>query len=507
MSAPNDLTGPDLTVGFPLAELPDGELFAAHAMGKPLVVVRRGDRVDAIGATCTHYGGPLAQGLLVGDTVRCPWHHACFSLRTGEALAAPALRPVAVWTIEVRDGKAFALIEGEASDGAKPTHGHAPAALGVESIIIIGAGAAGSAAAEMLRREAYFGRITLVSADESAPYDRPNLSKDYLAGNAPEDWIPLRPDGFYAEHNIDLILRRRATRIELNDRKVMFDDGRKLPYDRLLLATGATPVRLKLPGSAMPHVHYLRTLADSRAIIAASANVKRVAVIGASFIGLEVAASLRARGLDVDVVGPESVPLEKVMGRDVGMFIQRLHEQRGVRFHLGASLASIGETSVTLSNGERVDADLVVIGVGVRPEVSLAEAAGIATDNGVVVNEYMETSVSGVFAAGDIARWPSASAGAPIRVEHWVVAQRQGQAAAKNMLGLRKPFTAAPFFWSAHYDTTISYVGHAAEWDEAVLDGDLGAGDATVTLKSRGKTLAVITVGRDLESLKAELAS
>lgn len=498
------LTGPDLAAGFPLAELPEGVLFAAHAFGNPLVVVRRGSNVRAIGAHCTHYGGPLANGLLVDDTVRCPWHHACFSLRTGEALRAPALKPVPVYPVEIRDGHVFVLAAPEPDDGATALADRPAPPRDVRAIVIIGGGAAGNAAAETLRREGFGGSITMITADDSLPCDRPNLSKDYLAGVAPEDWIPLRSADFYREHAITVILGARVTAIDAPARLARLDDGRTFAFDRLLLATGAEPVQLKMPGSDLPHVHYLRTLADSRKIVAAAAHARTALVMGASFIGLEVAAALRTRGLAVHVVAPESLPLAKIMGPELGTFVRGLHESHGVVFHLHQSAVSIDTETVTLANGERLAADLVVIGVGVKPSLSLAEGAGLAIDRGVRVDALLESSVPGIYAAGDIARWPDHRTGDSIRVEHWVVAERQGQTAARNMLGRRETFDAIPFFWSAHYDTTLCYVGHAERWDTLVVDGDLPAGNATVTMKAFEKTLAVITVGRDVASLQAE---
>ena len=285
----------------------------------------------------------------------------------------------------------------------------------------------------------------------------------------------------------------------------MLADGTRRPFGALLIATGADPVRPPIPGADGPRVHYLRSFSDSRAIIARTASSKSVVVVGASFIGLEVAASLRTRGIAVDVVAPDRVPLERVMGPEIGQFVQAVHVAHGVTFHLGTTVARIDDRTVTLGDGTTLDADFVVMGVGVRPATALAESAGLELDRGIVVNEYLETSVPGIFAAGDVARWPDPRSGERVRIEHWVVAERQGQAAARAMLGYRERFDAVPFFWSQHYDVTIRYVGHAERWDSLTTTGSLDARDACVRFIAGGKTLAVATVSRDRDSLQAEL--
>jgi apoptosis-inducing factor 3 len=503
-TAQTNSAGPDLAQGIRVDQLADGGMLAGHVGEEPVILVRRGDDFHAVGATCTHYGGPLAEGLVVGDTVRGPWHHACFSLKTGEALQAPAFSPLPCWSAERRGGKVFVL---DKKGPVQPRRAAdvAQAALPAR-IVIVGGGAAGFAAAEKLRRERYEGEVVVVSGEEAPPLDRPNLSKDYLAGKAPEDWIPLRPDSFYSENRIQLRLGAPAKGIDVSAREVVLEGGTRLAFDRLLLATGAEPIRLSIPGAALPHVRVLRSLADSRAIIERAAAARRVVVLGASFIGLEVAASLRERDIEVHVVAPGQRPMERVLGPQMGDFVRALHEQHGVVFHLGETPASIDEKQVILSSGGRLDADLVVAGLGVRPRTMLAESAGLALDRGVVVNEYLETSAPEIFAAGDIARWPDPRTGERIRVEHWVVAERQGQTAALNMLGGQQKFSAVPFFWSQHYDVPINYVGHAESWDRLMVDGDIAARDCLVRYERNGQVLAVASIFRDVENLQAELA-
>src|ERR1700751_510047 len=458
MSENNKPSGPDFTQGASPADFTDGKLLG-HVGEEQVLLVQQGAEIFAIDAFCSHYHGPLAEGLVVADTIRCPWHHACFSLRSGEAARPPALSALAVWQIEREGDRIFVRRKREA---AKETPASATRGGAVpRKIVIVGGGAAGFAAAEMLRREGFDGTLSMISDDAAPPVDRPNLSKDYLAGQAPEDWVPLRPDDFYAGAGIDLRLNTQVTAIDAKERKVVLANGAALPFDRLLLATGAEPVRLPIPGADQPHVHTLRTLADSRAIIAsATAGAKRALVIGASFIGLEVAASLRARNLEVHVVAPEERPMARILGDEIGGFVRALHEASGVVFHLQDPVTAIEGRHARLKRGGAIDADLVVVGVGVRPRLALAEQGGLATDRGVTVDAYLESSVPGIFAAGDIARWPDPHSRANIRVEHWVVAERQGQTAARNMLGLREAFAAVPFFWSQHYDVPINYVGH-----------------------------------------------
>jgi NADPH-dependent 2,4-dienoyl-CoA reductase/sulfur reductase-like enzyme/nitrite reductase/ring-hydroxylating ferredoxin subunit len=512
-------TGPDLRAGVPETQLAEGGMLVGHVDHKQVLLSRRGAEVFAIDSTCTHYGGPLGEGLMVGDTVRCPWHHACFSLRTGEAIAAPAINPVHCWRVERADsclyvreqiGNSAARETAKSSATSVQRPAATPRSSGVaarpsERIVIVGGGAAGFAAAEMLRREGYTGALTITSADADPPYDRPNLSKDYLAGTAAEDWIPLKSADFYAGSDIDLKLGTTAVALDLPARRVIIANGDPLPYTQLLIATGAEPVRLQVPGADLPHVRTLRSLADCRQIIGSVKPGGRAVVVGASFIGLEGAAALRQRGVDVHVVAPEEHPFSRTLGPVLGDFIRALHEAHGVLFHLRHHVHSIDERGVQLDDGTRLEADLVLVGIGVRPRLELA-AAGLATDHGILVNEYLETSAPGVYAAGDVARWPDPHTGERLRIEHWVVAERQGQTAARNMLGRSERFTAVPFFWTQHYDVSIDYVGHAASWDRIDQVGDPQSRDAAFRFCRNGRTLAVSTIFRGRESLEAELA-
>jgi NADPH-dependent 2,4-dienoyl-CoA reductase/sulfur reductase-like enzyme/nitrite reductase/ring-hydroxylating ferredoxin subunit len=493
-------TGPDLRKGVSPSQVPEGGCLAGQVDGEPVLLARVGGEWLAIGAACSHYSGPLAEGLIVGDTVRCPWHHACFSLRTGKALRPPALRDLDAWVVEQQGGKVFVTGKAPARSRARRPSGSKP-----ESVVIVGGGAAGDSAAATLRGEGYEGPITIVDPDESVPYDRPNCSKDYLAGNAPEEWLPLRAPEYDRDEGIARLSGRQAKELRLRQREVLLDDGRTVGFQSLLLATGASPVRIgpDVVQQGTP-LYYLRTLADSRAIIAAAGQAKRAVVLGASFIGLEVAASLRTRGLEVHVVAPDTHPLGRVLGPELGELVRRMHEEHGVVFHLERKARQIGGGSVLLESGERISADVVVAGIGVQPNVDLAKAAGIEVDRGIKVSQHLETSAPGVFAAGDIARWPDPHTGQSIRVEHWVVAQRQGQAAAKNILGAGERFDAVPFFWSAHYDLSIRYAGHAERWDAIEIDGNLDAKNCTVRYMRQGRARAIATLERDLESLRFE---
>jgi NADPH-dependent 2,4-dienoyl-CoA reductase/sulfur reductase-like enzyme/nitrite reductase/ring-hydroxylating ferredoxin subunit len=499
MAHATKLSGPDFTLGIPVRDLPENIPILGHVQGEPVVLVRTGMNVRAAGATCSHYGGPLAQGLVVGETLRCPWHHARFDLRTGDPVGAPALNPIACYQVQRRGDRI--LVGAKQSRPSTVLPLKSPAA-----IVIVGAGAAGAAATEQLRQLGYANPITLIGDEAPGPVDRPNLSKDYLAGTAPEEWLSLRTRKFYDEIDVDLIVGDRVVALDAARKIVALASGRTFSYDALLLATGAEPVRPRIEGTTLSHVFTLRTLADARGIIQTAKTARRAVVVGSSFIGLEVAASLRSRGLEVDGVSRDRLPLERVLGAQVGQFIQELHEERGVRFHLSSGFRAIHQRAVELDDGRLLAADLVVLGVGVRPRTGLAHAAGLQAADGIIVDVALRTSAPDVWAAGDVARYAVPSLGTTLRIEHWVAAERQGQAVARDMLGVGTPFRDLPFFWSQHYDVTLAYVGHASNQDAAAITGSLAKRDATVAYRRAGRVVAVATIGRDQQSLAIEAA-
>ena len=351
----------------------------------------------------------------------------------------------------------------------------------------------------------------MVGADADVPYDRPNLSKDYLAGTAPEEWIPLRPREFYDEHKIDLRTGTRVTAIDARKRVATLADGKTIAWEALLLATGAEPVTLAVPGGDKPHVHTLRSLADSRSIIA-----RRVAPSARWWWAPASSRSRRRRRCArASSRSPSWRPtrrrLRTCSGPRSASSCAACTRSTAWSSTWASTVKSIGDKDVVLSDGTRIEADLVVVGIGVRPVTALAESAGLAIDRGIKVDAHLATSVAGIYAAGDAARFPDPVSGEAVRIEHWVVAQRMGQTVARNILGQRQTFAAAPFFWSVHYDLQINYVGHAERWDRIDIHGRLGDRDCTIAYRvapdtEREQTLAVATIGRDKVSLAAETA-
>ncbi len=366
--------------------------------------------------------------------------------------------------------------------------------------VIVGASLAGGRAAETLRQEGFDGRIILIGAEPERPYERPPLSKEVMRGEAPDDKVYLRPPEFYAEQDIELRLGAPAERLDPRERSIVLSSNEYLRYDRLLITTGAKVRRLDVPGGDLPGVYYLRTIADTRAIRDAARSASRAVVIGAGFIGAEVAASFRVMGLDVAVLEVLPVPLQRVLGEDVGRLYAQIHREHGVDLRLGEGIAEFRGAGrveeVVTSSGRRIACDLAVVGVGVQPEVDWLHGSGVEVQNGVVVDELCATNLPGVYAAGDVANWWHPLLGERLRVEHWENAQNQGIAAAKSMLGKGEPYAPVPYFWSDQYDLTLQYVGHATGQDEVIFRGPRDPHHLLAFYLRDGRLRAAIGVNR-----------
>ncbi|MEQ9569641.1 MAG: FAD-dependent oxidoreductase, partial [Longimicrobiales bacterium] len=477
---------------------PPGASLRGWVGDEAVLLLRTAESLHAVQATCPHYGAPLADGAVHDGRIHCPWHHASFSLDDGAVCRPPALDPLQTWPVEERDGWVRVRRGGPPPPGGgggppPPPDGGAGG----------GGGAAGTAAVLALREAGHRGDLLLIDPDAAAPYDRPNLSKDYLAGTAPEEWLPLRTGGDWAALDVERIVDRV---VALDSRKTVLElgGGRRVPYDGLILACGAGPCRLAVPGGDRWNVFTLRSLDDSRAIRARAVAGSRAVVVGAGFIGLEAAAALRHREVEVEVIAPEAVPMARVLGPTLGAEVRALHEAHGVRFHLGRRVSSIDDAGVHFADGGSVPADFVVVGVGVEPRLDLALGAGLRVGDGVEVDRFLESSRRGVFVAGDLASFPDPATGDRLRIEHWAVAEAQGRTAAFNLLGHGRPFRHVPFFWTTQYDVTVQWSGFPRPWDRTDVDGSLAEGSMAVRFLASGNPVAAAFVDRDREGLRFE---
>jgi 3-phenylpropionate/trans-cinnamate dioxygenase ferredoxin reductase component len=368
-----------------------------------------------------------------------------------------------------------------------------------QTFVIVGASLAGAKAAETLRAEGFDGRLVLIGAEGERPYERPPLSKDYLRGEVEREKVYVHDESFYPANEIELLLGRTAVKLELSTSEVALDDGMRVRYDRLLLATGAEPRRLSVPGEALEGVLYLRSVADSDAIRERLNRGGSVVVIGAGWIGAELAASARQLGLDVTVIDPIAVPLERVLGAEVGAIYRDIHTDHGVRMLMGTGVAALeGSTAVErvrTSDGRTLDCDFVVVGVGVQPRARLATQAGLHVDDGIVVGQHLQTSTPGVFAAGDVAMAHYPFYGRQIRVEHWANALHQGPVAARNMLGGSEPYDRLPYFFSDQYEVGMEYAGYAPTWERVVFRGDTTSREFIAFWLAQDRVIAGMNVG------------
>ncbi|SDV02318.1 Rieske [2Fe-2S] domain-containing protein [Microlunatus sagamiharensis] len=499
---------PDLTAGVSLSDFTSDGLLAGKVGDADVLLATWTDglgipQVSALDAACTHRGAPLANGRRVGDSVVCPFHHACFDLRTGEATHAPAIEPLKKWAVTV-DGDRVTVAAEPAPEPGTPLR--VDDDRGVSRVVVVGGGAAGFAAVERLRRIGYAGAITVVSAEPGLPLDRTELSKNYLSGGKQAEDLLMEPESWYAEHDVQTRLGTSVASLDVAERVVALADGEELPYDALVLATGSAPVRPNLPGFDRDDVFVLRDKGDADALLAAAQAAEgdvRVVVVGNGFIGLEVAQSLRQREVDVTVVAPGAVPMRNQLGEDLGRVLRDLHEENGTRFVEGRATGWDG-SALQLEEGDPVPGDLLVVGVGVEPRTGLAEAAGLEVDDGVLVDATFETAVRGVFAVGDIARFPDPVTGKPTRVEHWAHAQRSGALAAMNLLGAQEPLSEPSFYWTMHYGKSFRLSGHAESLEDARADGSAAEKSLLVTFREDGQVVAAAGIGRDADLLRVE---
>jgi NADPH-dependent 2,4-dienoyl-CoA reductase/sulfur reductase-like enzyme/nitrite reductase/ring-hydroxylating ferredoxin subunit len=464
-----------------------GTIRQVEVAGEPVLLFRDSDGVHAVGGTCPHAGAPLIEGVRHGNRIVCPWHKATFCLRTGALLAPPAVDALPRFDVRIEAGRVLLSQSEEIRERPAPDS---------RCFVIAGGGAAGAVAAQTLRQEGFGGRIVILDRENRVPYDRTTLSKYFLSGEQGAEKSPLQSQSFYRRHRIE---RKTAeiTRVDAVERRVVCADGSVFNYDAALLATGAIPKRPPIAGAEQ--VFLLRNRADADAILARAERSERAVILGASFIGMEVAASLRERGLDVTVVAQENAPFEKQLGARIGGVFTKLHESRGVQFRFGQVIAALPDGAVALKSGEKLNADLVVAGFGVRPVTDYADGVDCNDDGSITVDATLQAA-NNLFAAGDIARYPIRGGNKAIRVEHWRVAEQQGRVAALNMLGRGVRYEAVPVFWTIQYLKRLDYIGHAMDWDDIVVHGDLEKPEFLAYYVKDGQVAAAAGLDRDRDT-------
>jgi NADPH-dependent 2,4-dienoyl-CoA reductase/sulfur reductase-like enzyme/nitrite reductase/ring-hydroxylating ferredoxin subunit len=469
----------DVTVG-KIKLLHNGEMKLLEVNGTKVLLYRKDDKYYATGAVCTHYGGPLEEGFLDGDNIVCPWHQSCFNIKNGSRVEPPALDPVLSYEVFLKGEKIIIKLPGE-SEAVPTIKSGLSDTTDVRNFLIIGGGAAGCMAAITLREKGFMGNVTIISQENRKPYDRPNLSKDFLEGNAKSELMPLRSDDFYKENRIEFLLNQHVSEIDTFRKEIFLNDGRLINYDKLLVASGGSPNKLNIPGNDLKNIFYLRSFDDCLNIIEAAKTAKHITVIGGSFIGMESAISLKTlSGLPVTVIFQQEIPFEKIFGKEIGNLILKLYKNKGIEFSSGTKPSAFhGNDSVNnivLENGKEIKTDLVVIGIGVSPATGFINDIPMEKDGSLKTDQYLMVK-DNVFAAGDIVSFPYPQTGNLTRIEHWRTALQQGKTAALNMLGFNEPFDEIPFFWTKQDQLNLVYVGHSHRWDEIIYDGNVSETD------------------------------
>jgi apoptosis-inducing factor 3 len=485
-------------------DLQDGEKQLAKVGETEVLLIRHQGSYCAIAAHCTHYKAPLAEGALSGDHIICPWHNAYFDITTGDQQEPPGLDSLPRYEVKIDGDKVIVCVPEDSAATRTPLMAKYDATVDQRTFVILGAGAAGAHAAETLRVANFQGRIIMATQEDRLPYDRTWLSKDYFNGKVSKEQMPLRSLEFYQNHDIEVWLNKKATRVDAQTKTIQFVASDPLHYDALLLATGGKPRQLEVSGADLQNVFMLRSFSDCDRILEAAKTAAHAVVIGSSFIGMETAAGLAQKGINVTVVSPDSVPFEKTLGQEIGSVFQQVHEEQGVSFQLGRKvdrLEGSGKVAAAiLDNGDRLPADMVIVGVGVQPATEFIDGVErYAKDYSLLVNEYLQAA-DGLYAAGDIARYPDWRTNETTRVEHWRIAAQQGRIAAYNMVGKPTKFRAVPVFWTMQFKFPLRYVGHTKQWDELIVDGDLQKRQFIAFYVKDNRVLAAATSHRDTET-------
>ncbi|MGE5682887.1 MAG: FAD-dependent oxidoreductase [Bacillota bacterium] len=466
------------------------------------LLVRSDSNIYAVDAACTHYGAPLEEGIICKKNVVCPWHHSYFNITTGKVIEPPAFNSLNKYDVKIQDDNIILKIPVKAVLGQTPEMSGYDPQTDTRSFVILGAGAAGYMAAQTLREDGYKGKLTMITFENHTPYDRPNLSKEYLMGSAQDEWMPLRTEDFYSQYGIEIIKERKVIKLDLTNKKLLFENGDTLSFDKLLISAGAIPRKLDIPGNQLKNIFYLRTFDDADKIIESTVKARNAVIIGSSFIGMEAAFSMRKRKLSVTVVSPEKTPFEKVFGREIGNLFLDLHRKNGVDFKLETQVERFSGKeaveSLILSNGEEIETDIVIVGIGVKPATDFIHGIEFEKDGSLRADEFFRISED-VYAAGDIASFPDYQTGQMTRIEHWRTAQQQGRNAAHNMAGIPTPNTLVPFFWTHQVGLELRYVGNARHWDEIFIKGDVKSKEFIAYYIKDNRVLAAAANNRDRE--------
>ena len=482
-------------------DLAEGQMKQFCVGSRPVLLVRKASgEFCSIAAHCSHSGAPLANGVLSEDHVICPWHNACFNVCTGQQQEPPGLNDLASFETWVQDGQVHVRVPESLPQHMPPAMTPYAPSADLRTFVILGAGAAGSAAAEQLRQSGFAGKIQMITAEDRLPYSRTALSKTYLQEGQVDGPPPMRSPKFYEENGIEVLTSKFAQKVDPDARQIQFSDGTQLHYDQLLIATGGKARQLAVKGTDLGGIYKLRSAEDAHQILDHIRCKTRAVVIGSSFIGMEAASSLKQRGLEVTVISPDRVPLQRVLGAEVGQVFRKLHEANGVQFCFGEKAAAFsgdGEVeAVELKSGKRLETDLVVVGIGVEPATEFLPDALRNEDQSVSVSDRFQLR-DRLYAVGDIAQFPSAQTGESVRIEHWRLAMQQGRVAARNMAGERDEYTGVPFFWTGQFDLKLRYVGHSENWDEVVIEGDLEGREFLAFYLEGDRVAAVAGCGRD----------